>query len=94
MGVDGAGDQLLAGAGLAGDQHGGVGGRHAADVVEHGQQRRTLADDLLEVVDRLDLFLQVEVLLLEPGLFLLREHAVGDVHNPARPARCRQGRQG
>ena len=29
-GVDGPGDQLLAGAGLAGDEHGGVGGGNAA----------------------------------------------------------------
>ena len=37
------------------------------------------ADDLLEVVDRLDLFLEVEVLLPEPGPLGLGEHAVGDV---------------
>ena len=55
-------------------------GGDAADLVEHGQQRGAAADDLLEVVDRLDLFLEVEVLLLEPGAFGLGEHAVGDVH--------------
>ena len=37
------------------------------------------ADDLLEVVDRLDLFLEVEVLLLEAGALGLGEHPVGDV---------------
>ena len=42
-------------------------GGHPADLVEHRQQRRGSADDLLEVVDRLELFLEVEVLLLEAG---------------------------
>ena len=77
--MDGAGDQLLAGARLAGDEHGGVGRRHAADLVEHGEQRGGSTDDLLEVVDRLDLFLQVEVLLLEAGALGLGGDAVGDV---------------
>ncbi len=38
VGMDRPGDQLLAGPGLAADQHGGVGRRHPADLVEHGQQ--------------------------------------------------------
>ena len=57
----------LPGAGLAVDQDGGVGRRHPADLVEHRHQRGDSADDLLEIVDRLDLFLEVEVLLLEPA---------------------------
>src|SRR5262249_12294277 len=69
--VDGAGDQLLAGARLAGEQHRGVGRRYAAHGVEDGQQRRAAADDLVEVVDRLDLFLKILVLLLQPGALLL-----------------------
>ncbi len=72
--VDRPGDQLLAGAGLAGDEHRGVGRRHPADLVEHRQQRGGPADDLLEVVDRLELFLEVEVLLLEAGALGLGEH--------------------
>ena len=79
--VDGPREQLLARAGLAADEHGGVGRCHAADLVQHRVQRRAPADDLVEVVDRLDLLLQVLILLLEPGFFLLGEHAIGDVHD-------------
>ncbi len=71
-GMDGPGDQLLAGPRLARDQNGGVGRRDLPDVVEDGRQGRALPDDLLEVVNRLDLFLQVQVLLLEAGLLLLQ----------------------
>ena len=78
--MDGSGDEFLARAGLAADQHRGVRRGDAADVVEHRRQRGALADDFLEVVDRVDLFLEVKVLGLEPGLFLLQQHAVGDVH--------------
>ena len=39
VGVDRPRDQLLAGPRLAGDEHGGVGRRHPADLVEHGEQR-------------------------------------------------------
>ena len=38
--VDRAGDDLLAGAGLAQDQHGGVGGRHVLDALHHLAQAR------------------------------------------------------
>src|SRR5262249_54424133 len=68
VGMDGAGDHLLAGARLAGDEHRGVRGGNAADVLEHLPQGRTAPDDLPEVMDRLDFFLQVEILLLKPGL--------------------------
>jgi hypothetical protein len=40
-----------------------------------------LADDFLEVVDALDLFPQVKVLLLEADLLLLGEHAIGHIHD-------------
>src|SRR5262249_1106751 len=79
-GVDGAGDQLLARARLAGDEHRGVGGGDAADLVQHVQQGGAAADDLLEVVVRLDLFLEVQVLLLEAGPFAFRQHLRRDVH--------------
>ena len=77
--MDGAGDQLLARAGLAIDQYGGIGGGDAADLVEHRQQGGTAADDLLEIVRGLDLFLEVEVLLVQPRALGLGEDAVGDV---------------
>ena len=55
--------ELLARAGLAADEHGGVGGGDGFDLLQHPPQRRALADDLLEVVLRADLFFQVELLL-------------------------------
>jgi len=66
--VDGARDQLLAGARLAGDQHGGVGRRHALDVAQDLQQGRARADHLDDVVLGPDLLLQIDVLALEPRL--------------------------
>src|SRR5262249_58822625 len=64
----------------AGDEHRGVGGGDAADVGEHVQQGGAAADDLLEVVVRLDLLLEIEVLLVEAGSLPLRQDAVGDVY--------------
>ena len=40
VGVEGAGEQLLAGAGLAGDQHTGIGGGHPGSHVECRLHRR------------------------------------------------------
>src|SRR5262245_39536986 len=77
--VDRPGNQLLAGPGLAGDERSGVGRSHPADLVQHGQQRGGPAHDLLEIVDRLELFLEVEVLLLEAGALRLGTHPVSDV---------------
>ena len=48
--VDRPRDELLAGAGLPGDEHGRVGGRDAHDAVEHLAHRRGAADDVLEAV--------------------------------------------
>ena len=50
-GVDGARDELLAGAGLAEDQHGRVGRRHLSHAVAAPPRSAgAAADDLLEVV--------------------------------------------
>ena len=46
--VDRLGDQLLAGAGLALDQHGGVGRRDPLQPVDHVVHLRAVADDPLE----------------------------------------------
>ena len=70
----------LAGAGLAGDQHGGVRGGDAADLVEHALEGGALADEFLEIAGRFEFVLQVEVLLLQAGSFGLGEDAIGDVH--------------
>ena len=63
--VDGAGDQLLAGAGLAADEHGRVALGHLADHAEHPLQRVAGADDLVEVVVLLLLVAQVVELVAE-----------------------------
>ena len=83
--VDGAGDQLLAGARLAGDQHGGVGPRHLTHFGERAQDRRGLADDVAERGLRPDLLLEVEILLLEARLegrdLLVSQHVLdGERH--------------
>ena len=63
--VEGAGDELLARAGLAADQDGGVGGGDGLDLLEDPAQGGALADDLPEVVLGADLLLQVGLLLGE-----------------------------
>ena len=81
--VDGAGDQLLAGAGFAGDEDGGVGGRDLFDAFQHAAQGGRVADDLLKPgrlaelglegdVFRLDLLAQLADLFVGEG--------VGDGH--------------
>ena len=63
--VQGAGDELLARAGLAADEHRGVGGGDRLDLLQHPAQGGALADDLAEVVLGADLLLQVGLLLGE-----------------------------
>ena len=60
--VDRAGDQLLAGAGLALDQHRRVGRRDDLDLLQHLPERRALADDLVEVVLGPNLVFEVQLL--------------------------------
>src|SRR5262249_20332606 len=60
--VNGPGDELLAGAGFAEDEHRRVGVRYQPDLLECGGERGTLTDDFIDVVDGADLFLQVLVL--------------------------------
>ena len=64
--VDAAGDQLLAGAGLAHHQHVDVGVGHLLDRVEHLAHGRAAADHVVEAVGPLDLAAQQFVLGLEP----------------------------
>jgi hypothetical protein len=58
-GVQGTGHQLLAGARLAGDEHGRRRGRDLLDGAAQLDHGRALADDVAKVVQRLDLFLEV-----------------------------------
>ena len=46
--VNGAGDELLAGAGFTGDEYGGVCGSDFCDTREDGLQCRRLSDDFLK----------------------------------------------
>ena len=81
--VQGAGDQFLARARLAADEHGGVGGGDGLDLLEHPAQGGALADDLAEVVLGADLLLQVDLLLGElvlERLDLLEGQGVLDGH--------------
>ena len=81
--VEGAGDELLARAGLAADEDGGVGGGDGLDLLEDPAQGGALADDLPEVVLGADLLLQVGLLLGElvlERLDLLEGQGVLDGH--------------
>ena len=60
--VDRSGDEVLAGSGLAGDQHRRIGLRHLLHHVEDALHRGARADDVLEGVLGLDLAAQVDVL--------------------------------
>ena len=65
--VDGAGDQLLAGAALAVDEDRRAGPRHAVDEREDGLHARALADDVVEGVLLLELAAQIDVLVHQLG---------------------------
>ncbi len=74
--VQRAGEQLLAGAGLAEQQHRRVHRRHLSQARERHPQRGAVADDVVEVVVGLDFFLQVVVVGGEPRVQPLdRRHA-------------------
>ena len=66
--VDRADDQLLPGARLAGDQHGGIGLRDFPHGCEDTEDRRGLADDVAKRRFRPNLLLKVDVLLLQASL--------------------------
>ena len=87
--VQGAGDELLARARFATNEHRGVGGGDRLDLLQHPAQGGALADDLPEVVLGADLLLQVGILLgelvlerldLEGRLDLLEGQGVLDGH--------------
>ncbi len=61
VGVDGLGDELLAGAAFALDEDGGAAGRDLGDEVEDAQHGLALADDVGEVVALLEGALELEV---------------------------------
>ena len=81
--VDGAGDEFLAGAALAGDEHRGVGRRDEFDLLLHFAQRGALAHEVAAASRGGRLFAQVAVFLFEPLLEVfdfLEGTRVGDAH--------------
>ena len=66
--VDGLGDQLLAGAGLALDQDGALGPGDVADQLEDAVHLRVLADDVVEAVALLELLAEPQDLVLKRPL--------------------------
>jgi hypothetical protein len=64
--VQSAGQKLLAGAGLAQDQDGGVRPGNLLELMQDSLDDRTLADYLSVVVLEPDLLLQVDVVCLQP----------------------------
>ena len=73
-------DQLFSRPCFASDQDRGIGRRYPANLVQYREQRGRASNDLLEIVDRLELFLEIEILLLETGAVGLGDHAVRDVN--------------
>src|SRR5581483_4103731 len=61
--VDSAGDQFLAGAGLAEDQNRDVTGGHSSGLRQYTHQSRTLADNLFKIKLGADLIFEIEFLL-------------------------------
>ena len=68
--MDRPGHELLAGAGLAEEEHGGVGGGHLLDLGEDAGERGARPDDLVEAPGVADLLLEDDVLRLQPLLEL------------------------
>ena len=80
-----AGDELLAGAALAGDEHGAVAARHGPDGPEHLEHLRALAHDAV-AVQRLEEFLAVQrvhVLLQDGDVAFERARRDGVAHDVA-----------
>jgi len=69
--MNGASNKLFAGSGLAGDKDGRVGGSNLFYAEQDPLNRIAAADDLVEVVFKFDLFLQVGVVSLELVLQLI-----------------------
>ena len=81
--MDGAGDELLAGAALSGDEHGRIGGRDELDLLHHLLQAGTAAHDVFRADGFGDFLPKIDILLLEPRLQildLLEGPRVGDAH--------------
>jgi hypothetical protein len=59
--VNGAGDELLARAGFAGDENGGAGRSHDFDLRECALERRAVTDDFFKIEFTANFFLEIEL---------------------------------
>jgi hypothetical protein len=75
--VDGAGNQLLAGAAFAPDQHGRAKGRHAVDLGQDLLHPLAAANDVIDLIIDLGHFLLEAELLPQHEAPLLRDGAMG-----------------
>src|SRR5712671_5292020 len=64
MVVDSVGQQLFAGSGFTEDENGGGGGGDDLDLIEHRSQRGASTDDVVELILRAHLFLEVKRFIL------------------------------
>jgi hypothetical protein len=62
--MDGAGQQLFAGSGLALDEHGGVGGRDGFNLAQHVAQAGAFAHDVFKTVVEIDLVFEILLFLV------------------------------
>ena len=69
--MDRTGDEFFSGSRLAGDEHGCVCGRHLRDFEKHVLDRVALADDLAELVVKLQFLLKRDVFSLQLVLQLM-----------------------
>ena len=72
--MNGLGDEFLARAAFAGDQHGRARRRHLRDQIEHGQHFFALADDVGEVVALLQRALELDVFFAQAAAFDGQRH--------------------
>src|SRR4029077_7901736 len=81
--VYGASNQFFSCAGLARDQHRGIGGGHSHNAREHGLQRRRRADNFLKHQRLIDLLPQRKVFITHPLLGPLAILDIGPSRVPA-----------
>src|SRR6476646_9804514 len=77
--VDGASDEFFARASLTHNERRRIRRRELIYLAKHGEQRAAVAYDFNEIVLTPDFLLQINVLRLEPRLFLFHQHPIGDI---------------
>ena len=72
-GMDGLGDELLAGAAFADDENRGAGRGHLRDQIQNGNDAFAFTDDVREIVALLERALELDVFFAQPPAFDGRE---------------------